>query len=101
MGSKELTFNARMETNKVIDYLESIIASLRHHSICIQKGDEYTMLAPGDLLDMSVEAANKKDNEQLSIKLSWDKASLFKNKQNLKISTGQPTIVPFSAQQSA
>lgn len=75
MGSKgkkrEFEFEAAVERDRAIGYLEKVLAGLRAGTVCLQRNGRGVTLKPADVLAVEVEGKAKEEKEALSIKLKW------------------------------
>ncbi len=68
---REVSIKAIMEIKQFTSYLQDLMASLKEGKVCVQQGNEFVFLTPGELIEVEVEATQKKDKEKFSLELSW------------------------------
>ena len=95
MGKKEVSFEGVMELGKLITYLEDLAASFKSGTVVVQHGDEYVALTPEPVVEMEVEAEQKKDKEKFTLELSWKKdEQVVESGREFKISSEKPAEAP-------
>ncbi len=87
---KEVSYEGRVEMERALGYLESILESLRKRKLVLSKGDEFVVLEPGEVVELEVEGERKKDKEKLELKLSWRKSMEPAEEAGLEISSEAP-----------
>jgi amphi-Trp domain-containing protein len=85
MNTKEIKIEGKLELRLIIDYFSRIIEGLRTGKISIKKGQDIMTLNPEGLIEIQVEAKQKKDEEKYELKLKWKKG--FLHNEDLKISS--------------
>jgi len=60
-----------MTTAAVISLLEDLVGSLKTGKVCVQSGQNFVTLRPGDDMELEFEASEKKNKQQLSLELNW------------------------------
>jgi amphi-Trp domain-containing protein len=71
MGKNKVTIEGRIERTRLVEQLESLVASLKAGTVCVRQGDESVRLCPAPIVEFEMEASQKKDKEKLSLKISW------------------------------
>jgi len=94
MGKKEVVYKARLENAKAMDYLKKILDSLDSGTCYLQSDDSVVALEPAELVDLEVEALEKRDKKRLTIELSWYAPSPSSEVPDLRITTEAPEVVP-------
>jgi len=85
MNTKEIKIEGKLELKLIIDYFSRIIEGLRAGKINIKKGQDIMTLNPEGLIEIQVEAKQKKGEEKYELKLKWEKG--FLHNEDLKISS--------------
>lgn len=60
-----------VETKEAIKYLEDLVKGLKSGSIVVQHGEESVTLTPPDMIELELEAKQKKDKSKFVLELSW------------------------------
>lgn len=60
-----------VETKEAIKYLEDLVKGLKSGTIVIQHGEESVTLTPPDMVELELEAKQKKDKSKFVLELSW------------------------------
>ncbi len=89
-GKKEVSFKGKVELDKAIEYLERLSASLKEGRVVVEKGREFVALEPSEVVEIEVEAEQKKDEEKLSIELEWGRNWTAEAEPGLRISSAEP-----------
>lgn len=63
-----------VETKEAIKYLEDLVKGLKSGSIVVQHGEESVTLTPPDMIELELEAKQKKDKSKFVLQLSWKSA---------------------------
>lgn len=71
MSKREVTAELRMEITGLISYLEDLIESLRERKLYVEKDAEVLALSPTEVVEVEIEAKQKKDKESFSLEISW------------------------------
>lgn len=91
MGSQGVKFEGSLETRQVISFLDDLVKGLRDGRICVQERDRFVVLSPVDVINVEIEAEQKKGVESLSIELTWAQKNGQADGSLLKISFKEPT----------
>ena len=92
MGKRELEFKAEMNRSQLVSYLRDLAASLEEGTICVEKGDDYVVMNPGDRVKVEIEAAEKKDKSKFALEITWRKGeAAVEEGPGLKISAVTPS----------
>lgn len=70
----KLEIEQYVETKEAIKYLEDLVKGLKSGTIVIQHGEESVTLTPPDMIELEVEAKQKKDKSKFVLELSWKSA---------------------------
>ncbi len=73
MGDKkaEVNFEGTMSIDRVLAYLDELVASFRTGTVRVEKGLDAIVLTPAEVIDLDVKAKIKKDKQSLQLELSW------------------------------
>ena len=71
MGKQEISMEKTMTTKDVIAYLEQVVEGLKNGQLIVQKDDRILLLNPPAIMEVEVEAKQKKNKEKFSLELSW------------------------------
>ena len=92
MGKRELEFKAEMNRGQLVSYLRDLASSLEEGTICVEKGDDYVVMNPGDRIKVEIEAAEKKDKSKFALEITWRKGeTAMEESPTLKISAVAPS----------
>ncbi len=78
MGKKEVEMKSKMEIEKAIEVIESLLAGLKKGKVFVQHGDKVIEITPEKMVKLEVEAEQKKDKEKIYVKMTWHKKDLTK-----------------------
>ena len=78
MGKKEVQMKSKMEIEKAIEVIESLLAGLKKGKVFVQHGDKVIEITPEKMVKLEVEAEQKKDKEKIYVKMTWHKKDLTK-----------------------
>lgn len=92
MSKNEITFKGRLEKKQALEYLTELVNGMASGQVFVQNGERYVSLTPGRMLDVEIEAVEKKGKEKLSIELSWGIESEPEVDSSLKITTSEPEV---------
>ncbi|MBD3403163.1 amphi-Trp domain-containing protein [candidate division GN15 bacterium] len=92
MSKKEVSFKGRLEQQQVMAYLNELVTGLKTGTVYVQNGDGYVSLSPGRLINIEIEAVEKKDKEKLVIEMTWGRDEEVAEVSPLKISTSEPVV---------
>jgi len=92
VSKKETSFKGRVEQTMAIAYLTELIAGMESGRVYVQNGNEYVELESADMVDMEIEATQKKGKSKFKLELSWSKEEATDVESSLKISTEKPEV---------
>ena len=94
MKKNEVKIKGNMTAKDVAVLLEDLVKSIKAGTVCIESGDNFVTLKPGDNIDFGIEAVQKKGKEKLSIEFGWRQpVPEDEEPENvLKISSKEPKI---------
>ncbi len=70
----KVSFKQYVESKEALRYLEELVKGFKSGSIVIQQGEESVALTPPDMVELEVEAKQKKDKSKFVLELSWKTA---------------------------
>ncbi|OFW56538.1 MAG: hypothetical protein A2V52_05215 [Actinobacteria bacterium RBG_19FT_COMBO_54_7] len=88
--SKEVNFEANLELQTAISYLEEIASSLKDGKVVVERAQDFVVLEPMHQVQMALGAAAEEERAEITLKLSWEKPIEY----DLKISSVEPAIQP-------
>jgi amphi-Trp domain-containing protein len=91
MSKSKLKLESRLPLDQAAARLEELAASLRSGQACFQAADEALTLCPGQVVDMEIKVAVKKDKEKVEIELSWPGGQPRAGEMNISAGTGEDT----------
>ena len=77
MSKKKIVLSYTLDTASTVQYLETMVQGFKHGRIIVQKEGTVLTLNPSDMIEMTVEAKQKKDRQKIRIKLSWPTAEIL------------------------
>jgi amphi-Trp domain-containing protein len=86
--AKEISFEASLELQKAISYLEEVTSSLRDGKVVLERAEDFVVLEPAHLVQMKLEASVEGEREGIKLKFNWEKPIEF----DLKISSKEPAV---------
>jgi amphi-Trp domain-containing protein len=93
MKKNEVTVKCKLEADAVADLLSDMVNSLRDGKVVIQKGSSFVALKPVGLIELELEAAEKKGKQKIEIHLSWKEELLLEQKEDeFRISGDEPCL---------
>lgn len=92
MGSKRgVSAELSLPVPKVVEYLRKLADSLEQGRVYVEHGAEMIALTPSGVVDVEIEAKQKKDREKFVLEMSWHiTESPMDASQGLKITSRQP-----------
>ncbi len=95
MGKNQIELKLTADVNTVISALEDIVRSMKDGKVCIESGGRFVTLNPSDVIDMEIEASQKKGKEKIAIELEWkEMVPVSEAGAEFKISSQEPVIAP-------
>lgn len=71
MSKREIEIKTVLGREEAARYLQELAQCLAGGRIVVQRGAEYVELRPSGSLELTIEAAGKKDKEKVSLELAW------------------------------
>ncbi len=94
MGKQGIVIKGSMDYASVVAFLEDVVRSFKERKLCVQRGEEYVTLTPGESIDLEVEAAQKKGKQKLCIELNWREELGAESDTPFKVSSCEPEPEP-------
>lgn len=95
MSSKNgIVIKGTMDFQSVLTFLEDVVNSFRQKTVCVQRGEEFVTLKPGETIEMELEAVEKKGKQKLSLELSWREEIITEAEEPFKVSCEVPEPAP-------
>jgi len=73
MQKRQLCHRLDLDLPRAIQYLESLITSLRSGTVCVEQNDESVTLRPEPQVCFEIEARSGRNREGILVELSWRK----------------------------
>lgn len=89
-GKKEVSYETQMTLKKAVEFLEALVSGLKAGRVCVQQGHESVTVRPEKVVNLEIEAREKKEREALGFKLTWRKPIAAEEDTDLKISSEEP-----------
>ena len=93
MSKSGLAIKGAMDFDSVSTFLTDLVASFKERTICVQRGEEFVTLKPGDLIELELEVLVKKGKQKLSLELAWRDEVLTEVEAPFKVSSKEPEPV--------
>lgn len=90
MKTSEFNYKAKMTVSDLSALFKGLVKSMEEGALVLETGEKFIALKPAADLDVTLEAAVKKDKEKLEISLSWTTAPCECKAAALKISSKEP-----------
>ncbi len=71
MSKKQVKHESYQDSASVVRYLEEVIDGLNKGHIILTSGSDVVDLEPNGLIQMQINATQRKSRHQLSVKLQW------------------------------
>ncbi|AGW13279.1 amphi-Trp domain-containing protein [Megalodesulfovibrio gigas] len=95
MSKSGLAIKGAMDFDSVSTFLTDLVASFKERTICVQRGEEFVTLKPGELIELELEVLVKKGKQKLSLELAWRDEVLTEVEAPFKVSSKEPEpVVP-------
>ena len=93
MSSKQsINVKGAMDFEGVISFLSDFLVSFKERKVCVQRGEEFVTLKPGDQVEMEIEAQEKKGKQKVSLELSWKTDLPLEGDKSFKVSSMEPEV---------
>jgi len=87
---KEVKFEASLELQRAVNYLEEIASSLKDGKVVVQRAQDFVVLEPTHQVQMQLDATAEEKREEITFKLSWEKPVEY----DLRISSVESAVQP-------
>lgn len=94
MSKNGIAIKGTMDFESVLAFLEDVVNSFREKTVCVQRGDDFVTLKPGETIEMELEAVEKKGKQKLSLELSWREEVITEGEEPFKVSCEVPEPAP-------
>ena len=92
MSKSGLAIKGAMDFDSVSTFLTDLVASFKERTICVQRGEEFVTLKPGELIELELEVLVKKGKQKLSLELAWRDEVLTEVEAPFKVSAKEPEL---------
>lgn len=92
MKKNEVKVKGNLNAKDLATMIEDLVKSLKEGTVCIESGENFVTLKPGDSIDFELEAVQKKGKEKLVLEMGWRQAVPEEESAEsiLKISSKEP-----------
>ena len=90
MGEQSVELKKVMELSNVVEYLEALVEGLKAGKVVVEKGGKYISLSPPSVMEVEIEAKQKKEKAKFSLELSWKSGAVQSVQEAIKISSEEP-----------
>ena len=90
MGEQSIELKKVMELPNVVEYLEALVEGLKAGKVVVEKGGKYISLNPPSVMEVEIEAKQKKDKAKFALELSWKSGTIQSVQEAIKISSEEP-----------
>ncbi len=94
MSKQGIAIKGSMDYASVVAFLEDVVRSFKEKKVCVQRGEEFVTLTPGESIDLEVEATQKKGKQKLCIELNWREELHVESDMPFKVSACEPEPKP-------
>ena len=88
MGDKEIGYKRMVGIREAVSYLEALARSFEGGRILVEHADKVLDLEPPSVVQLEIEAKQKKDRTKFGFEIVWKHGSELDGLEPLKISTG-------------
>jgi amphi-Trp domain-containing protein len=93
MKKNEVTIKYKLETDAVAAMLSDLANSFKEGKVVIQKGVSFVTLRPAGVIEVEIEAVEKKGKQKIEIQLDWEEDILLDAAEaGIKISAEEPIL---------
>ncbi|THB65222.1 MAG: amphi-Trp domain-containing protein [Desulfovibrio sp.] len=93
MSKQGISVKGNMDYDAVVAFLNDLVASFKAKTVCVQRGDQFVTVTPGEQIELEIEAQEKKGKQKLALELSWrTELPVMEGEQALKVSSVEPEI---------
>lgn len=94
MGKHGISLKGTVDFDAAQALLGDLVKSFGEKTVCLQKGQDFCTLKPGETISFEIEAERKKNRQKLTIELSWLDAVPVQEAEGVKISSVEPEPLP-------
>ncbi len=93
MKKTEVAIKCKLEANAVAAMFSDLANSFKEGKVVIQKGASFVTLRPVGVIEVEIEAVEKKGKQKIEIQLDWEEEILLDAAEaNIKISAQDPIL---------
>ncbi len=92
MSKNGIAIKGTMDFDSVSAFLADLVKSFKERTVCVQRGEEFVTLTPGDVVELELEAVVKKGKQKLSLELAWKDEVLAEVEAPFKVSSKEPEV---------
>jgi amphi-Trp domain-containing protein len=93
MKKNEVAIKRKLEADAVATMLLDLAKSFKEGKVVIQKGSSFVTLRPAGVIEVEIEAVEKKGKQKIEIKLDWEEEILLDAAEaKIKISAEDPSL---------
>jgi len=93
MKKNEVAIKYKLETDAVAAMLSDLAKSFKEGKLVIQKGASLVTLRPAGVIEVEIEAVEKKGKQKIEIQLDWEEEILLDAAEaRIKISVQDPVL---------
>jgi amphi-Trp domain-containing protein len=93
MKKNEVAIKYKLETDAVAVMLSDLANSFKEGKVVIQKGASFVTLRPAGVIEVEIEAVEKKGKQKIEIQLDWEEEILLDAAEaRIKISAADPIL---------
>lgn len=90
MSDQSIELKKVMELTHVVDYLEALVEGLKAGKVVVEKGGKYISLNPPSVMEVEIEAKQKKEKAKFALELSWKSGADQSVQEAITISSEEP-----------
>ena len=93
MKKNEVAIKCKLEADAVAAMLSDLANSFKEGKVVIQKGSSFVTLRPAGVIEVEIEAVEKKGKQKIEIQLDWEEEILLDAVEaKIKISAEDPIL---------
>jgi amphi-Trp domain-containing protein len=93
MKKNEVAIKYKLETDAVAAMLSDLAKSFKEGKVVIQKGASLVTLRPAGVIEVEIEAVEKKGKQKIEIQMDWEEDILLDAAEaGIKISAEEPIL---------
>ena len=90
MSEQSIELKKVMELSNVVEYLEALVEGLKAGKVVVEKGGKYISLSPPSVMEVEIEAKQKKEKAKFALELSWKSGAVQSVQEAIRISSEEP-----------